>query len=379
MNKDLMLLNDNECDNLIGAFLTKGFEDEEYISPVEAMYGIGIESAFVDDGFFAKLKRGIRNLTTFRQGSKIANAISDIKNLSVEKIAQGDTRGVTFDGKSIEVLNHVVNTRVANLDKVNSQAEELNKLIDEMSQDEEMLAVFKAVNIDVKKMGIIRPLVKSGIAESVVAGTMIAGLKELFREGGIRMPWMIGYGVIIVAGSVVGFIQTFKFYRAIYLRFKSKPKNELTDAERRALDAVGRISELSVNGIKTLLGVNVTAANIEKELENAAKRDKLGELKSILSNKSKTVSYDDKVKIVQTLQGISENEDKVKSAFDLNSLKKSFDAFMKYDKDMQKVGISVGEASLVQKNANAVFAYANSITNLIIESIAAILDDCKRY
>lgn len=379
MNKDLMLLNDNECDNLLGVFLAKGFEDEEYISPVEAMYGIGIESAFVDDGFFAKLKRGIRNLTTFRQGSKIANAISDIKNLSVEKIAQGDTRGVTFDGKSIEVLNHVVNTRVANLDKVNSQAEELNKLIDEMSQDEEMLAVFKAVNIDVKKMGIIRPLVKSGIAESVVAGTMIAGLKELFREGGIRMPWMIGYGVIIVAGSVVGFIQTFKFYRAIYLRFKSKPKNELTDAERRALDAVGRISELSVNGIKTLLGVNVTAANIEKELENTAKRDKLGELKSILSNKSKTVSYDDKVKIVQTLQGISENEDKVKSAFDLNSLKKSFDAFMKYDKDMQKVGISVGEASLVQKNANAVFAYANSITNLIIESIAAILDDCKRY
>lgn len=379
MNKDLMLLNDNECDNLIGVFLAKGFEDEEYISPVEAMYGIGIESAFVDDGFFAKLKRGIRNLTTFRQGSKIANAISDIKNLSVEKIAQGDTRGVTFDGKSIEVLNHVVNTRVANLDKVNSQAEELNKLIDEMSQDEEMLAVFKAVNIDVKKMGIIRPLVKSGIAESVVAGTMIAGLKELFREGGIRMSWMIGYGVIIVAGSVVGFIQTFKFYRAIYLRFKSKPKNALTDAERRALDAVGRISELSVNGIKTLLGVNVTAANIEKELENAAKRDKLGELKSILSNKSKTVSYDDKVKIVQTLQGISENEDKVKSAFDLNSLKKSFDAFMKYDKDMQKVGISVGEASLVQKNANAVFAYANSITNLIIESIAAILDDCKRY
>nr|DAR74971.1 MAG TPA: hypothetical protein [Caudoviricetes sp.] len=379
MNKDLMLLNDNECDNLLGAFLAKGFEDEEYISPVEAMYGIGIESAFVDDGFFAKLKRGIRNLTTFRQGSKIANAISDIKNLSVEKIAQGDTRGVTFDGKSIEVLNHVVNTRVANLDKVNSQAEELNKLIDEISQDEEMLAVFKAVNIDVKKMGIIRPLVKSGIAESVVAGTMIAGLKELFREGGIRMPWMIGYGVIIVAGSVVGFIQTFKFYRAIYLRFKSKPKNELTDAERRALDAVGRISELSVNGIKTLLGVNVTAANIEKELENAAKRDKLAELKSVLSNKSKTVSYDDKVKIVQTLQGISENEDKVKSAFDLNSLKKSFDAFMKYDKDMQKVGISVGEASLVQKNANAVFAYANSITNLIIESIAAILDDCKRY
>ena len=379
MNKYLMLLNDNECDNLLGAFLVKGFEDEEYISPVEAMYGIGIESAFVDDGFFAKLKRGIRNLTTFRQGSKIANAISDIKNLSVEKIAQGDTRGVTFDGKSIEVLNHVVNTRVANLDKVNSQAEELNKLIDEISQDEEMLAVFKAVNIDVKKMGIIRPLVKSGIAESVVAGTMIAGLKELFREGGIRMPWMIGYGVIIVAGSVVGFIQTFKFYRAIYLRFKSKPKNELTDAERRALDAVGRISELSVNGIKTLLGVNVTAANIEKELENAAKRDKLAELKSVLSNKSKTVSYDDKVKIVQTLQGISENEDKVKSAFDLNSLKKSFDAFMKYDKDMQKVGISVGEASLVQKNANAVFAYANSITNLIIESIAAILDDCKRY
>ena len=86
MNKDLMLLNDNECDNLLGVFLAKGFEDEEYISPVEAMYGIGIESAFVDDGFFAKLKRGIRNLTTFRQGSKIANAISDIKNLSVEKI-----------------------------------------------------------------------------------------------------------------------------------------------------------------------------------------------------------------------------------------------------------------------------------------------------
>ena len=75
MDKDLMLLNDNECDNLIGVFLAKGFEDEEYISPVEAMYGIGIESAFVDDGFFAGLKRGVRNLTTFRLFSKISNRI----------------------------------------------------------------------------------------------------------------------------------------------------------------------------------------------------------------------------------------------------------------------------------------------------------------
>lgn len=379
MDKDLMLLNDNECDNLLGAFLAKGFEDEEYISPVEAMYGVGIESAFVDDGFFAKLKRGIRNLTTFRQGTKIANAISDIRNLSVEKIAQGDTRGVTFDSNSIEVLNHVVNARVGNLDKVNSQAEELNKLIEQMSQDEEMLAVFKAVNVDVKKMSIANPIFKITVAQFAVAGGVFGGLKELLRQGGMRMPWLIGYGVLVLAGTVVAFVQTYKVNRAIYLRLKAKPKNELTDAERRALDAVGRISEVSVNGIKTLLGVNVTAANIEKELENAAKRDKLDALKSILSNKSKTVSYDDKVKIVQTLQGIAENEDKIKSAFDLNSLKKSFDAFMKYDKDMQKVGISVGEASLVQKNANAVFAYANSITNLIIESISAILDDCKRY
>lgn len=379
MDKDLMLLNDNECDNLIGVFLAKGFEDEEYISPVEAMYGIGIESAFVDDGFFAGLKRGVRNLTTFRQGSKIANAISDIKNLSVEKIAQGDTRGVTFDAKSIEVLNHVVNARVANLDKVNSQVEEINKITEEMLQDEEVLAVFKAINVDVKKMNIIRPVVKSAISEVVIAGGVIAGFKELVRQGGMRMPWMIGYGVIILAGFVVGFIQNFKFYRAIYLRLKAKPKNELTDAERRALDMVGRVSEISVNGIKTLLGLNVTATNIEKELENAAKRDKLDELKSILSNKSKTVTYDDKVKIVQTLQGIAENEDKFKSAFDLNSLKKTFNEFMKFDKDMQKTGISIGEASLVQKNANAVFAYANSVTNLIIDSIAAILDDCKRY
>ena len=248
-----------------------------------------------------------------------------------------------------------------------------------MSQDEEMLAVFKAVNVDVKKMGVAGPIYKSIIGNSLTLSAMFGGLRELSRQGGSRMPWIIGYGVGILVGTVVTFAQAFKLNRAIYLRLKSKPKNELTDAERRALDSVGRISELSVNGIKTLLGVNVTATNIEKELENAAKRDKLAELKSVLSNKSKTVSYDDKVKIVQTLQGIAENEDKVKSAFDLNSLKKSFDAFMKYDKDMQKVGISVGEASLVQKNANAVFAYANSITNLIIESIAAILDDCKRY
>ena len=394
MDKDLMLLTDVECDNYVGALLAKGFESEEYTSAVEAMYGAGFESAFIDDGFFASLKRGIRNLTTFKQASKLNNIISDIKNLSVEKIAQGDTRGVTFDAKSFSVLKAVLSSKVLNAANVEAKFKELVSQLESMEANTEVSGVINSIlanDTNLRKGSRIASRISD--TSTVVAfggGAFITWILKDCKDGLSLIDTvkvlttsskpLAGITVLTGLAIITFIVSTFIAFKNLfaYLRGK-KTQNTLTEAESGAIDAINKCCTICVEIAKTLVGVKLDSTNIEKELESAAKRDKVDELKSILSNKAKTISYDDKVKIVQELQGLLENEGAVRTALDSKSVKKSIDSYVKIDKKLEKWGVSVGEGKVIRNNAKSVFAYANKVTDLILSSISAVLDDCKKY
>ena len=394
MDKDLMLLTDVECDNYVGALLAKGFESDEYTSAVEAMYGAGFESAFIDDGFFASLKRGIRNLTTFKQASKLNNIISDIKNLSVEKIAQGDTRGVTFDAKSFAALKAVLSSKVLNAANVEAKFKELVSQLESMEANTEVSGVINSIlanDTNLRKGSRIASRISD--TSTVVAfggGAFITWILKDCKDGLSLIDTvkvlttsskpLAGITVLTGLAIITFIVSTFIAFKNLfaYLRGK-KTQNTLTEAESGAIDAVNKCCTICVEIAKTLVGVKLDSTNIEKELESAAKRDKIDELKSILSNKAKTISYDDKVKIVQELQGLLENESAVRTALDSKSVKKSIDSYVKIDSKLEKWGVSVGEGKVIRNNAKSVFAYANKVTDLILTSISAVLDDCKKY
>lgn len=376
MNKDLMLLNDNECDNLLGAFLAKGFEDEEYVSPVEAMYGIGIESAFVDDGFFTKLKRGMRNLTTFRLSSKISNRISDIKRLSVDNITQGDTRGVTIDIATFNLFSKIVSNRQSNIEKTREKVQTILSKLEEAKNDSEVTNVFEsALDMGTKKASIYYGVIGSlkGYISYKLAGNALTSL----------LTGSTPIGLIYAAAFVPMFCSTlanvYRFSRSVYYRLKSKTKDSLTPAEQKALNLINEVTNLTVDAIKTTIGINLNATNIEKELENAAKRDGINELSNALTNKAKTVSYDDKVKIVQDLQKLSENEADLKAALDPSELKKTLADTINQDKLLSKIDVSIGEARVSAKNAKSLVAYATRVSEIAYKCLDAMLDDCKKY
>lgn len=375
MDKDLMLLNDNECDNLIGVFLAKGFEDEEYISPVEAMYGIGIESAFVDDGFFAGLKRGVRNLTTFRLSSKISNRISDIKRLSVNNITQGDTRGVTIDINTFNLFSKVVSNRQANIEKTKEKVQTILSKLEEGKNDSEITNIFdSAWDASTKKASIYYGIVASlkGYISYKLLGHTINSMWTLNTFG-------LLYAAAFIPMACSTLANVYRFTRSIYYRLKSKTKDSLTPAEQKALNLVNEVANLTVEAVKSIIGINLNATNIEKELENAAKRDGISELSNALSNKAKTVSYDDKVKIVQDLQKFAENEADLKAALDSSNLKKALSDTITQDKLLSKIDVSIGEASLTAKNAKSLVAYATKVSEIAYKCLDAILDDCKKY
>ena len=381
MDKDLMLLTDVECDNYVGALLAKGFENEEYTSAVE-------------DGFFASLKRGIRNLTTFKQASKLNNIISDIKNLSVEKIAQGDTRGVTFDAKSFAVLKAVLSSKVLNVANVEAKYKELVSHLESLEANTEVSGVINSIMANDKRLG------KGNVARGTLGNSAFVGA----FAGGAFLTWILkdckeglsfintvkvlttsskalaGITVLTGLAAITWAVTLFMGFKDMYAYLKGKKtQNTLTEAESGAVDAINKTCSICVEIAKTLVGVKLDSTNIEKELESAAKRDKIDELKSILSNKAKTISYDDKVKIVQELQGLLENEGAVRTALDSKSVKKSIDSYVKIDSKLEKWGVSVGEGKVIRNNAKSVFAYANKVTDLILSSISAVLDDCKKY
>ena len=375
MDKDLMLLNDNECDNLIGVFLAKGFEDEEYISPVEAMYGIGIESAFVDDGFFAGLKRGVRNLTTFRLSSKISNRISDIKRLSVNNITQGDTRGVTIDINTFNLFSKVVSNRQANIEKTKEKVQTILSKLEEGKNDSEITNIFdSAWDASTKKASIYYGIVASlkGYISYKLLGHTITSMWTLNTFG-------LLYAAAFIPMACSTLANVYRFTRSIYYRLKSKTKDSLTPAEQKALNLVNEVANLTVEAVKSIIGINLNATNIEKELENAAKRDGISELSNALSNKVKTVSYDDKVKIVQDLQKFAENEADLKAALDSSNLKKALSDTITQDKLLSKIDVSIGEASVIAKNAKSLVAYATKVSEIAYKCLDAMLDDCKKY
>ena len=383
MDKDLMLLTDVECDNYVGALLAKGFESDEYTSAVEAMYGAGFESAFVDDGFFASLKRGIRNLTTFKYATKISNAIKDIRNLSVEKISQGDTRGVTFDGKSLDILLKAIGNRAANVDKVKEKLTQIAGKVEALNNDPAIVEVLAKGTKDAYGKKTVFHVISAAI-NGAIAYLGYGTLKKMpsitaFTTGGdILFKAVLITGFLNFALSCI--VSSYRSVRAVKRNImNSETKNNLTEAEQKALNTVNEVTNDLVEALRTLAGININSTNLEKDLDNVAKKDGLLDLKTILSNKTKTITYDDKVKVVQSLQQLAENEDSLKATLDARELKTALNDVLLDEKGLKASNVSIGEAQLAAKNSKLVVAYAMKSSELLLSAIIAALDDCKRY
>ena len=114
------MLQDEACDKAISYVLSSGFED---VTAVDLMYGS--ESAYIDDSFIAKVKRGIRNITTFRTATKIKNLVKDIERLSKEKISQGPTDNININYEMFQNMLKFMQNRANNITKVLPMMEEL--------------------------------------------------------------------------------------------------------------------------------------------------------------------------------------------------------------------------------------------------------------
>ena len=247
-----------------------------------------IESAFVDDGFFANLKRNIRNLTTFKQASKLSNIITDIKNLSVEKIAQGDTRGVTFDARSFDVLKSVVSSKVLNAVNVEAKFKELVSHLESVEGNSEVSGVINSVLSNNKKLVSRTTATKVGEASFLAGFAGTSFLTWILKDCADGLSLINAIKVLtttsktLTAVSVMTGLAIITWIITLFLAFKNvfkflkgkKTQNSLTEAESAAVDSVSKSCSICVDIAKTLIGVKLDSTNIEKELENTAKRNK---------------------------------------------------------------------------------------------------------
>ena len=371
---DFEMLQDEACDKAISYVLSSGFEN---ITAVDLMYGN--ESAYIDDSFIAKVKRGIRNITTFRTATKIKNLAKDIERLSKEKISKGPTDGININYEMFQNMLKFLRNRANNVMKVVPMMEELRDMIKDIESNKEL--VTKLGQMDLQ--GTTKKAVVFTTIFSIIHGHFIhQGFKDMHYYKGSEGPWyglsvaqvvISSLAIAIAVGAIVNWMFTLK--KGGNLNKSDKDALVLKELQTKFEGLLNQSSKI----VKTLIGINPTSnSDISEQVKAIADREKVQMIfNASLLEHTQQVSYEEKVKIVDELQSFSSVN--LEAMLNLDELKKSLTMYNKIAAKLKSVGFFSADAEMTLNNSNIILGYLLSSTDITLLGIQGVLEDAKKY
>lgn len=371
---DLEKLSDYEADNALEAMFGG---ESEYMSSVESFFGF--ESAYLNDGILPSIGRALRNATTFRDMTKLKNMMDDIRAMSIDKISQTPSN-VQISYEYFQKLVNLAKIRVKNFPEIEKLSKELLKDYDAFARDDKMIDVLGASFQG--NIGSFKSIILSGLGV-IASSAAISKLVGLSMAPGVTILGQVVFGLSAGVASYIFAISVVFFALSLSMKFSSNPVEE-TSVKANLDECKKRLKGLldkGLNIVKKVSGVSPQSKNITQDLEAIAERQGVFSINQFIKQTKvrQSVTYEQKVKIVQELKEMANNEEAIKKSLETSDVKKMLKEFNSIIKGFKRCGLDFSELEQQISNGVEILKYIVLVNDTMIQALQQVMIDAKKY
>ena len=371
---DLEKLSDYEADNALESMFGG---ESEYISSVESFFGF--ESAYLNDGILPSIGRALRNATTFRDMTKLKNMMDDIRAMSIDKISQNPSN-VQISYEYFQKLVNLAKLRVKNFPEIEKLSKELLKDYDAFARDDKMIDVLGASFQG--NIGSFKSIILSGLGV-IASSAAISKLVGLSMAPGVTILGQVVFGLSAGVASYIFAISVVFFALSLSMKFSSNPVEE-TSVKANLDECKKRLKGLldkGLNIVKKVSGVSPQSKNITQDLEAIAERQGVFSINQFIKQTKvrQSVTYEQKVKIVQELKEMANNEEAIKKSLETSDVKKMLKEFNSIIKGFKRCGLDFSELEQQISNGVEILKYIVLVNDTMIQALQQVMIDAKKY
>lgn len=371
---DLEKLSDYEADNALEAMFGG---ESEYVSSVESFFGF--ESAYLNDGILPSIGRALRNATTFRDMTKLKNMMDDIRAMSIDKISQNPSN-VQISYEYFQKLINLAKIRVKNFPEIEKLSKELLKDYDAFARDDKMIDVLGASFQG--NIGSFKSIILSGLGV-IASSAAISKLVGLSMAPGATVLGQVVFGLSAGVASYIFAISVVFFALSLSMKFSSNPVEE-TSVKANLDECKKRLKGLldkGLNIVKKVSGVSPQSKNITQDLEAIAERQGVFSINQFIKQTKvrQSVTYEQKVKIVQELKEMANNEEAIKKSLETSDVKKMLKEFNSIIKGFKRCGLDFSELEQQISNGVEILKYIVLVNDTMIQALQQVMIDAKKY
>lgn len=371
---DLEKLSDYEADNALEAMFGG---ESEYVSSVESFFGF--ESAYLNDGILPSIGRALRNATTFRDMTKLKNMMDDIRAMSIDKISQTPSN-VQISYEYFQKLVNLAKIRVKNFPEIEKLSKELLKEYDAFARDDKMIDVLGASFQG--NVGSFKSIILSGLGV-IASSAAISKLVGLSMAPGVTVLGQVVFGLSAGVASYIFAISVVFFALSLSMKFSSNPVEE-TSVKANLDECKKRLKGLldkGLNIVKKVSGVSPQSKNITQDLEAIAERQGVFSINQFIKQTKvrQSVTYEQKVKIVQELKEMANNEEAIKKSLETSDVKKMLKEFNSIIKGFKRCGLDFSELEQQISNGVEILKYIVLVNDTMIQALQQVMIDAKKY
>lgn len=371
---DLEKLSDYEADNALEAMFGG---ESEYMSSVESFFGF--ESAYLNDGILPSIGRALRNATTFRDMTKLKNMMDDIRAMSIDKISQNPSN-VQISYEYFQKLVNLAKIRVKNFPEIEKLSKELLKDYDAFARDDKMIDVLGASFQG--NIGSFKSIILSGLGV-IASSAAISKLVGLSMAPGVTILGQVVFGLSAGVASYIFAISVVFFALSLSMKFSSNPVEE-TSVKANLDECKKRLKGLldkGLNIVKKVSGVSPQSKNITQDLEAIAERQGVFSINQFIKQTKvrQSVTYEQKVKIVQELKEMANNEEAIKKSLETSDVKKMLKEFNSIIKGFKRCGLDFSELEQQISNGVEILKYIVLVNDTMIQALQQVMIDAKKY
>jgi len=371
---DLEKLSDYEADNALESMFGG---ESEYVSSVESFFGF--ESAYLNDGILPSIGRALRNATTFRDMTKLKNMMDDIRAMSIDKISQNPSN-VQISYEYFQKLVNLAKIRVKNFPEIEKLSKELLKDYDAFARDDKMIDVLGASFQG--NIGSFKSIILSGLGV-IASSAAISKLVGLSMAPGVTILGQVVFGLSAGVASYIFAISVVFFALSLSMKFSSNPVEE-TSVKANLDECKKRLKGLldkGLNIVKKVSGVSPQSKNITQDLEAIAERQGVFSINQFIKQTKvrQSVTYEQKVKIVQELKEMANNEEAIKKSLETSDVKKMLKEFNSIIKGFKRCGLDFSELEQQISNGVEILKYIVLVNDTMIQALQQVMIDAKKY
>lgn len=371
---DLEKLSDCEADKALESMFGG---ESEYVSSVESFFGF--ESAYLNDGILPSIGRALRNATTFRDMNKLKNMMDDIRAMSIDKISQNPSN-VQISYEYFQKLVNLAKLRVKNFPEIEKLSKELLKDYDAFARDDKMIDVLGASFQG--NIGSFKSIILSGLGV-IASSAAISKLVGLSMAPGVTVLGQVVFGLSAGVASYIFAISVVFFALSLSMKFSSNPVEE-TSVKANLDECKKRLKGLldkGLNIVKKVSGVSPQSKNITQDLEAIAERQGVFSINQFIKQTKvrQSVTYEQKVKIVQELKEMANNEEAIKKSLETSDVKKMLKEFNSIIKGFKRCGLDFSELEQQISNGVEILKYIVLVNDTMIQALQQVMIDAKKY